>query len=133
MVALPGWCQFLGEPGCSPIAGIEGELNVDIGAVNDWDFVLRPYVRFTYLTRYEDDVTGEDLKYTPDWTASYGIAFSDWMGLSATFNIAYTGEQLVEDWENQVWPDPVEETLGSSTVASLTVSKTLLLRPGGES
>jgi vitamin B12 transporter len=127
MVALPGGASSWENLGAATIAGIEGELNVDIGAVNDWDFVLRPYVRFTYLTRYEDDVTGEDLKYTPDWTASYGIAFSDGMGLSATFNIAYTGEQLVEDWENQVWPDPVKETtLDSSTVASLTVSKTLL-------
>ena len=116
--------ENLGE---ATIAGIEGELNVDLGEINDYDFQLRPYVRFTYLTEFEDETTGDDLKYTPDWTASYGISFSDGMGLAATFNVAYTGEQLVEDWESQVWPNDVEiVTMGSSTVASLTITKTLL-------
>lgn len=127
MVAAPGGASSWDNLGEAKIAGLEGEFNVDLGAVNNWDFELRPYVRFTYLTQYEDEATGKDLKYTPDWAASYGIAFSHWEGFSATFNVSYTGEQLVEDWENQVWPDPVKEvTLGSSTVASLTVSKTLL-------
>ena len=43
------------------------------------------------------------------------------------FNVSYTGEQLIEDWENQVWPnDPELVILSSSTVASLTITKTLL-------
>jgi vitamin B12 transporter len=126
-VSLPGGISSWDNLGEATISGIEGEFNVDLGALNDWDFQLRPYVRFTYLTEYEDDATGEDLKYTPDWTASYGISFSDGLGLSATFNVAYTGEQWAEDWENQVWPnDPEVITLSSSTVASLTVTKTLL-------
>lgn len=126
-VSLPGGISSWDNLGEATISGIEGEFNVDLGAINDWDFVLRPYVRFTYLTKYEDDRTGEDLKYTPDWAAAYGITFSDGIGLSATFNVSYTGEQLIEDWENQVWPnDPELVTLSSSTVASLTVTKTLL-------
>lgn len=116
--------ENLGE---ATISGIEGDLNVDLGEIYGWDFQVRPYVRFTYLTQFEDDATGDDLKYTPDWTASYGISFSDGMGMAATFNVAYTGEQLVEDWESQVWPNDVEVvTMGSATAASLTVSKTLL-------
>jgi vitamin B12 transporter len=126
-VSLPGGISSWDNLGEATISGIEGELNVDLGAFNDWDFELRPYVRFTRLTQYEDDTTGQDLNYTPDWTAAYGIRFSNWMGLTATFNVAYTGEQTVEDWENQVWPNDVERvTLGSSTVASLTITKTLL-------
>ncbi|MCB2148447.1 MAG: TonB-dependent receptor [Deltaproteobacteria bacterium] len=127
MVALPGSVSSWDNLGEATIAGIEGEFSIDLGALNNWDFQLRPYVRFTYLTQYEDDATGEDLKYTPDWNASYGIGFSDGTGLAATFNVAYIGEQLVEDWENQIWPnDPEVVTLGSSTIASLTITKTLL-------
>jgi vitamin B12 transporter len=126
-VLLPGGVSSWDNLGEATISGFEGELNVDLGALYDWNFVLRPYVRFTYLTKFEDDVTGADLKYTPDWTAAYGINFSDGDGLSATFNVAYIGDQLVEDWENQVWPnDPEVVNLGSSTVASLTLIKTLL-------
>ena len=126
-IALPGGVSSWDNLGEATIDGIEGELNVDLGMIFDWDFQLRPYVRFTYLTEYEDDATGEDLKYTPDWSASYGISFSDGEGLSAVFNVAYTGEQKVEDWENQVWPnDPEIVTLGTATLASLTVTKALL-------
>ena len=126
-VALPGGISSWDNLGEATISGIEGELNVDLGALNDWDFQLQPYVRFTYLTRYEDDATGEDLKYTPDLTAAYGIRFSDGAGFAAVFDVAYSGEQRVEDWENQVWPnDPEIVTLSSSTVASLSITKTLL-------
>jgi vitamin B12 transporter len=118
--------ENLGE---ATISGIEGELNVDLGEINGWDFQLRPYVRFTYLTQFEDGADEEDLNYTPDWTASCGISFSDGMGLAATFNVAYTGEQLVEDWEDWDWlvsSEPEIVTLGSSTVASLNISKALV-------
>ena len=126
-IVLPGGISSWDNLGEATIAGIEGDFSIDLGALNGWDFQLQPYVRFTYLTRYEDDATGDDLNYTPDWTAAYGIRFADGMGLSAMFNIAYTGKQQVEDWENQVWPnDPEIVTLGSATVASLTVMKTLL-------
>ena len=126
-VSLPGGISSWDNLGEATISGIEGEFNIDIGAIYNWKFQLRPYVRFTYLTQYEDDATGEDLKYTPDWNASYGIDFTNWMGLSVNFNIAYTGKKSVEDWENQVWPNDAEIiTLGSATVASLSISKTLL-------
>lgn len=119
-MSLPGGVSSWDNLGEATISGVEGEFNVDLGAFNDWDFRLQPYVRFTYLTRYEDDATGEDLNYTPDWIASCGIQFSDGIGLTATINVSYTGGQLVEDWENQVWPnDPDVVTLSSSTVASL--------------
>jgi len=126
-VSLPGGISSWDNLGEATIAGVEGEVNIDIGAIYNWEFQLRPYIRFTYLTQYEDDTTGEDLKYTPDWNASYGIDFTNWKGVSVNFNIAYTGQKSVEDWENQVWPnDPEIITLGSATVASLTISKTLL-------
>jgi vitamin B12 transporter len=79
------------------------------------------------LTEFEDEDENRDLYYTPDWTASYGIGFSHWIGLSATFNVVYTGGQSVEDYENWNYIDPVEiVTLGSSTVASLAITQTLL-------
>lgn len=126
-VILPGGVSSWENVGQAAISGLEGELNLDLGALNDWTFELRPYVRFTYLTQFEDEVTGKDLSYTPDWTVSTGIGFSTGTGLSANFNLAYLGEQQVDDWESWVWPNDVESvTLGSSTVASLTIAKTVL-------
>lgn len=128
-VPLSGGASSWENLGESTVAGIEGEFNIDIGEIFNWNFQLRPYIQFTYLTEYEDDTTGEDLKHTPDWTASYGISFSDWMGLTATFNVAYSGKQLVddyEDWDYMNDPEPEVVTLGSATVANLTITKTLL-------
>jgi vitamin B12 transporter len=128
-VFLPGGVSSWENLGEATISGIEGELNVDLGAINDWDFVLRPYVRFTYLTKYEDEATGENLKYTPDLTAATGIVFSTGVDLTATFNVAYISETTVDDFENWnffVDPQPEVVTLDSATVASLTITKTLL-------
>jgi vitamin B12 transporter len=128
-VFLSGGVSSWENLGEATISGIEGELNVDLGAINDWDFVLRPYVRFTYLTKYEDETTGENLKYTPDLTAATGIVFSTGMDLTATFNVAYISETTVDDFENWnffVDPQPEVVTLDSATVASLTITKTLL-------
>ena len=128
-VFLPGGVSSWENLGEATISGIEGEFNVDLGAINNWDFVLRPYVRFTYLTKYEDETTGENLKYTPDLTAATGIVFSTGMDLTATFNVAYISETTVDDFENWdffVDPEPEVVTLDSATVASLTITKMLL-------
>ncbi|CCK81589.1 TonB-dependent receptor plug domain-containing protein [Desulfobacula toluolica] len=104
------------------ISGIEGSLQLDIGALLDWSYTLAPYGSFTYLTEYADDATKKDLQYTPNWTASYGlkVANSD-IGFSAGLNFSYIGEQDITDYEGTG-----ATALGSHTVADLTVSKTLL-------
>ncbi|MFZ1986053.1 MAG: TonB-dependent receptor [Desulfatitalea sp.] len=103
------------------IAGIEGALGFDIGTLLDWNWVVKPYVSGTYFTEYEDEQTGADLLYTPEWTAAYGIELANpAVGLAAKLNFAYIAEQDITDYEGTG-----DTTLDGSTVADLTISKEL--------
>ncbi|MBU2621439.1 MAG: TonB-dependent receptor [Proteobacteria bacterium] len=114
--------------GKAEIEGFEGEFSYDIGSLFSWDYQVKPYVSFTYLTKYKDKEANEDLNYTSDLHVSYGITVSDFSGFSANLNLAYTGKQNIDDWESAgppTWVAPVIEK-GSFTVANLTVSKKIL-------
>lgn len=113
--------ENLGE---AEMEGIEANLSYDIGSLFSWDLQVKPYVDFTYLNKYKDSETGEDLKYTSDLNISWGIAVSDFDGLSANLNFVYTGKQDIDDWESG-WPAPVEEKNGF-TVADFTISKKII-------
>jgi len=108
--------------GGATISGFEGEVAFDIGRQMGWNYEVKPYLNFVWLTKYEDDETGDDLKYISEKQASFGIAISDYDGLSARLNITYTGEQEVTDWESGNFPAPIV-TLPDFTVADLVVSK----------
>jgi vitamin B12 transporter len=122
---MPGGDTSWKNIGKADITGFEGELSYDIGAHFAWRFELKPYVSFVYLTEYKDKETDKDLKYTSDLTMSYGITVSDFAGLSANLNFAYTGEQKIDDWQSPTWPPPVIEK-GGFTVANFTITKKLL-------
>ncbi|OQY51132.1 MAG: hypothetical protein B6230_05420 [Desulfobacteraceae bacterium 4572_89] len=109
--------------GKARISGFEGELSFDLGDYFNWDYEIKPYAGFTYLTEYEDRETGTDLLETSDLTASYGISVSDFQGFSARLNFSYIGEKTVTDYESGFPYSDVE--LKSSTVASLTLRKQL--------
>ncbi len=103
------------------ISGIEGTLKFDIGTFFNWSYELSPYASFTYLTEYEDEEKDEDLQYTPQLTASYGICFANPdIGFVSKLNFAYIDKQDIIDYEGTG-----ETTLDSYTVADLTVAKTL--------
>jgi len=119
---LPTFEQSYKNIGGATIEGFESEFSFDLGAYFGWGVEVRPYGSIVYLTEYEDDQTDEDLLYTEDINAAWGIHFSDTKGLSANLNFAYTGEKDVEDWEN--YPAEVVEC-GGFTVANLTVSKNI--------
>ena len=114
--------------GKAEIEGVEGDLSYDVGTFFSWDYQVKPYVSFTYLTKYKDKETDEDLKYTSDWHVSYGITISDYDGLSANLNFAYIGKQDIDDWRNAgppTWVAPRIEK-GSFTVANFTIAKKIL-------
>ena len=125
-VAKPGGISTWENISDATIEGVEGEFSFDIGAFFGWDYEIKPYASFVYLTEYEDEETHEDLNYTSDLNLSYGITFSDSRGLSANLNFAYTGEQKVEDWENYVWPTVNVIKKGGFTVANFTINKKIL-------
>ena len=108
--------------GSASISGFEGELAFDFGQKMNWPYEVKPYLSFTWLTEMEDNVSGDDLKYISKKQASFGIAVSDYNGLSARLNVAYTGEQKVEDWESGAYPTPVV-TLDDFFVTDLVISK----------
>lgn len=120
----PNWDTSYRNLGKAEIEGFEGELSYDIGSLFPWDYQVKPYVGFTYLTKYKDKEANEDLKWTSDIHVSYGITVSDFSGFSANLNLAYTGKQDITDYEGG-WPYQEIEK-GSFTVANLTISKKIL-------
>lgn len=103
------------------ISGIEATLQWDIGSLYGWSYELVPYGSFTTLTEYKDEEIGENLQYTPEWTASYGIRFANGeQGFSSRLNFSYIGEQNITDYEGTG-----ATTLDSYTTADLMISKRL--------
>ncbi|MBU0969158.1 MAG: TonB-dependent receptor [Proteobacteria bacterium] len=103
------------------ISGVEAALDWDIGSLFGWPCEFSPYVSFTALTEYADESTGKDLQYTPEWTASYGLRFSQAdLGFSSRLNFSYIGEQEIIDYEKTG-----ATSLESHTVADLVISKHL--------
>ncbi|MCI5133243.1 MAG: TonB-dependent receptor, partial [Candidatus Electrothrix sp. EH2] len=107
--------------GDAAISGIEGEFSYDLGMPMGWAWELRPYFNMTLLTEFEDESTGEDLRYVSGTTLSAGLVVSDGDGIFCRLNVAHAGEQEVEDWESGTYPTPVVE-LDASTVTNLTAS-----------
>lgn len=110
----------LGE---AKISGFEGNISFDIGQYFGWGFEIKPFAGFTYLTDYEDKVTGNDLLETSDLTASYGISISDFNGFTTRLNFAYYGEKTITDYESG-WPYQNIKAK-AFTVADFTISKIL--------
>lgn len=114
--------ENLGE---ATVSGFEGKFSYDLAALWNLNWKIKPYVNFTYLTEYEDDETGEDLKYVSDLLLSYGLSVSDFDGFSMRLNFTHTGEQDVDDYETGGYPTPVVEK-DKYAVASLTMEKRIL-------
>jgi vitamin B12 transporter len=97
--SLGGGVSSYTNLGSATINGMEAALSYDIGVPLRWAWEFRPFVDMTWLNRYEDDATGEDLTYMSDVTLSTGMAFGDGAGFSGRVNVTYTGPQQVDDWE----------------------------------
>ncbi len=107
------------------IEGIEGQFSYDVGSSLSLNYHIKPYINFVYLTKYKDDNTNQDLKYTEKYHASYGITITDSKGLTANLNFAYTGEKKIDDYQSSAWPKPVITT-GGFTIADLNISKKII-------
>jgi len=124
-VAGGGGAQTWDNVGEATISGLEGALSYDLASLWNWSWQIKPYFNWTYLTEFEDEETGEDLLYTSEWNLSYGLLVSDFDGFSARFNVAYTGDQDIEDFESGLFPAPVVEK-GGFSVADISVEKRLV-------
>ena len=110
--------------GDATISGFEAEFSYDFGSLFNWKLEVKPYVNFTYLTEYEDEEEKEELQYTPEMTASYGISISDYDGFSTRLNFAYAGENDITDYESG-WPYKDMEA-DDFTVADFMISKRII-------
>ncbi len=124
-VVIPGGYTW-DNSGKSELSGVEVQISADFVLLGRDDLRFKPYLNGTYFDRYRDLDNHEDLKYMNELNASYGFGLSLPRDYSARLNFAYHGKKLVDDWENNVWPAPVEviET-GGFTVVDLGVSKQL--------
>lgn len=111
----------LGE---ATVSGFEADMFYDLGVLFSWEVQVKPYINLTYLTKYEDEETGEDLQYTPDLTASYGLTVSKLDDFSANLNFAYLGKQDITLWDGMT--SIGSATKGGFTVANFTISKKIL-------
>ncbi len=118
---LPNGSQSWDNIGDATVAGFELEASYDLGQPLNWQWELRPYINATFLTEYEDEETGEDLLYVGDTSLSTGLVTSNGNGTFCRFNLAYYGNQTVQDWESGIYPAP-EYELGTATVADLTAA-----------
>lgn len=107
--------------GSAAIDGVELELSYDLGVQMNIAWEIRPYLNMTLLTKYEDEITGEDLLYTSGANYSAGLVVADGSDWFCRFNVAYTGSQDVQDWEAGVYPVPLVE-MDSFTVADMVAS-----------
>ena len=109
--------------GDADISGLEASINVDLGTMFEWPLALEIYANCVYLFEYEDQ-DGNDLRYTADLNAAYGIRIPDWQGFMAKLNFAYSGGKIVNDWETG-WSAP-DVKRGGFTVADLSLSKKIV-------
>lgn len=124
-VVIPGGYTWTNS-GEVELSGFEAQISADIVLLGREDLRLKPYLNATWLDRYRDLDTHEDLTYVNKINASSGFTLSLPKDFSARLNITYHGRKRVEDWQNNVWPAPVEviET-GGFTVVDLGLSKQL--------
>jgi vitamin B12 transporter len=107
--------------------GVELEATMDLGALLDYDFQLAPYFNLTHMFTYKDKKTNLNLEYVPKWVVSYGVNFNyPRIGLSATVNTSYTGEQNIV-----VYPPPNNSPsfpgiLGGVSITDISVKKTIM-------
>ncbi len=112
----------LGE---ASVEGLEAEFSYDVGALFNWSWEVRPEIQAAYLTKYKDDVTGEDLLYVSDINVSIGLIVAYQDDFRARIQASYWGPQRVEDRESGQFPVPVVDKAGF-TVMNLAAGKTLL-------
>lgn len=109
--------------GGATVSGLEAEFSLALHPFGE-EWKIEPYVNCTWLTKYRDEDTGELLTYTPDLSATTGIRVSDQRGFSSVFNLAYTGETRVQNWED--WSGDIV-VKGGYAVANISVSKKFLV------
>ncbi len=122
----PGLRSYV-NTGKSTLSGFEGNLSWDLGTTYSWDYSVVPRFGFTYLTKYKDEQTDADLKYTPESIMNFGVGVSNYDDLLVDLNFAYYGKEIVDDWYlagPPTWTAPVV-TKGSFTIADLVVEKRL--------
>jgi vitamin B12 transporter len=97
------------------LAGVEGNLSVDIGKALHQDFSLSPYANFTWLeTRKNKDKSQfityhghleDTLDNTPEWMASYGVSYSHpACKLKSAISANYYGTLITRDWSQSGSP-----------------------------
>ncbi len=108
----------LGE---ATIAGLEGEFSYDLGETLSSTWEVKPYLNLTYLTRFKDQQTGEDLQYVSAVSLAGGLLVGNGKGSFCRLNTAYSGSQDVQDWESGTYPAPVRE-LDATVVTDLSAA-----------
>ena len=111
--------------GRASVEGFEGTFSCDLGAWFGWSWEVRPEILAAWLTRYENEVTGEDLLYVSDLHLAAALTVANPGDFFARVQASYWGPQREEDWESGLFPVPVVET-GGFTVVNLSAEKTLL-------
>ncbi|MBU1568197.1 MAG: TonB-dependent receptor [Proteobacteria bacterium] len=107
--------------GEATIAGLEGELSYDIGEALSSSWEIKPHLNLTYLTRFEDRETGNNLQYVSAAHLAGGLVVGNGKGSFCRLNAAYSSSQDIRDWESGLYPAPLTE-LDETVVTSLSAA-----------
>jgi vitamin B12 transporter len=120
-------------------SGIELSLSADLGMAFNQNFVLRPYLNYSYLTKLENkDYSGgsnsvQVLGYNKvpsiyKLTFAAGVYFNhDDVGLSANINVRKNGNGFMGNYSDFPWPvGPVYMCYSNAAIVDLSVQKKLV-------
>jgi vitamin B12 transporter len=80
--------------------GLELEFEYDFGAFRNYQYSLKAYLSYTHMFNSKVNVDGEylNMKYVRKNKASFGLAYSSKLGISARFNARYIGQRYEDNW-----------------------------------
>jgi len=110
------------------INGAELETGCDLAPLFNSSWSIEPFASVTYLFKFEDDETGDDLLYVSKTQARFGVKTTSDSGFMAQLLGIYHGQQDFQNWD--VYPTRIDE-MGGFTLWNLMLSQKVSF-PGHE-
>jgi vitamin B12 transporter len=106
------------------VNGLELETGCDLASLINSPWSVEPFASVTYLFKFEDDATNDDLLYVSQTQARFGVKTTSTSGFMAQLLGIYHGRQDFQNWD--VYPARVDE-MGGFTLWTVMFSQNVVL------